>query len=54
MNLREKTPEVSFIIVDIITGEAVAELYIEEKTIQKLRPRYKAMRPSEYLPTLNK
>lgn len=46
-----KTPENSWIVVDTETGKAVAELY---SLRGKLKSKFIALRPSEYLPTLNK
>lgn len=46
-----KTPENSWIIVDITSGKAIVELY---SLPGKLKPQFVALRPSEYLPILNK
>ena len=47
-----KTPENTFIIIRIETGEAVAELP-DKLAANVNRSKYALQRPSEYLPTLN-
>jgi hypothetical protein len=47
-----KTPENTFIIIRIETGEAVAELP-DKLAANVNRSKYVLQRPSKYLPTLN-
>jgi hypothetical protein len=51
-NQTMKTPENTFIIIRIETGEAVAELP-DKLAANVNRSKYALERPSKYLPTLN-